>query len=146
MAKPISMQPLARVLTSDATIASWHARMRAESLLTAAVRRHLPRAFADRVRVADAADTTLTLAVGAGAVAAVLRQRTPDILQGLAREGCHFTEIRVRVQVRTDAPTPKKQIGNQCNRIDTTPLEQLAGTLAEGPLKAAVQRLARRIG
>lgn len=139
------MQPLSRVLTGDATIASWHARMRAESLLTAAVRRHLPRALADRVRVADAADATLTLAVGAGAVAAVIRQRTPDILQGLAREGCHFTEIRVRVQVRVDPIPPQKRLSFQRDKIDVAPLERLADGLAEGPLKAAVQRLARRV-
>lgn len=139
------MQPLSRILISDATIASWHARMRAESLLTAAVRRHLPRALADRVRVADAADATLTLAVGAGAVAAVIRQRTPDILLGLAREGCHFTEIRVRVQVRVDPISPQKHLPFQRDKIDVVPLERLASGLAEGPLKAAVQRLARRV-
>src|SRR5664279_4752851 len=107
MAKPNSPQPLARVLANDATIASWHTRMRAESLLTAAVRRHLPRALADRVRVADIADNTLTLAASAGAVAAVVRQRTPAILAELAREGSHFTEIQVRVQVKADAPAQK---------------------------------------
>ena len=104
MAKPDSLRPLARVLANDATIASWHARMQAESLLTAAVRRHLPRALADRVRVADTASGMLTLAVSAGAIAAVIRQRAPAILADLAREGSHFTEIRVRVQVRTDPP------------------------------------------
>jgi hypothetical protein len=145
MAKPISMQPLARVLTSDATIASWHARMQAELSLTASVRRHLPRALAERVRVADTASATLTLAVGAGALAAIVRQRAPDILRSLAREGSHFTEIRVRVQVRVDPPLPQKQIKYQRDRVDAAPLLQLAGNLAEGPLKIAVQRLARRI-
>ena len=146
MAKPDSLRPLARVLANDATIASWHARMQAESLLTAAVRRHLPRALADRVRVADTANGMLTLAVSAGAIAAVIRQRAPAILADLAREGSHFTEIRVRVQVRTDPPALEKLVANQRNKIDATPLRRLADDLPAGPLKSALQRLARRIG
>jgi len=146
MAKPDTLRPIARVLANDATIASWHARMQAESLLTAAVRRHLPRALADRVRVADTSDGMLTLAVSAGAVAAVLRQRGPGMLADLAREGSHFTEIRVRVQVRTDPPLPEKPIANQRNKVDAAPLRRLAEDLPAGPLKSALQRLARRIG
>lgn len=146
MAKPDPLRTLARVLANDATIASWHARMRAESVLTAAVRRHLPRALADRVRVADTANGTLTLAVCAGAIAAVIRQRSPGILADLAREGSHFTEIRVRVQVKTDAPPQKKYLANQRNKVDAAPLLRLADDLPAGPLKVALQRLARRIG
>ena len=146
MAKPDTLRPLARVLANDATIASWHARMQAESLLTAAVRRHLPRALADRVRVADTAGGTLTLAVSAGAIAAVLRQRAPGVLADLAREGSHFTEIRVRVQVRNDPIAPGKTLANQRNKVDATPLRRLADDLPAGPLKSALQRLARRIG
>ena len=108
MAKPNSLQPLARILTTDTLLASWHDRMRREAQLTTAVRRLLPRALADRVRVAEVAPPVLHLAVAAGAVAAVVRQRTPDILAGLRREGCDFTELRVRVQVRADpAPATK---------------------------------------
>ena len=42
------------------------------------------------------------LATGSGTIAAVVRQRLPEILGELKREGCNFTEIRVRVQVRVD--------------------------------------------
>jgi len=146
MAKPDTLRPLARVLANDATIASWHARMRTESLLTAAVRRHLPRALADRVHVADTANCTLTLAVSAGAIAAVVRQRSPGILAEIAREGGHFTEIRVRVQVKADPLPQKKHLENQRNKVDVAPLLRLAADLPAGPLKAAVQRLARKIG
>jgi hypothetical protein len=145
MPKPHSLQPLAQVLATDATLAAWHARALAEAQLTSAVRRHLPRALAGRVHVAEAAHSTLTLATSTGTVAAVVRQRLPDILEGLKREGCNFTEIRVRVQVRVDAPAPEKSLKIQRNRIDPGPLRRLAESLPEGPLKAAVQRLARRI-
>ena len=145
MPKPQSPQTLARVLAADSTIAAWHARAKAEAELTTAIRRRLPRAIAERVRVAEAVPPTLTLATSTGAVAAVVRQRLPDILGELAREGCNFTEIKVRVQVRVDAAAPEKTLKIQRNKADPAPLNRLADTLAEGPLKAAVRRLARRI-
>jgi hypothetical protein len=145
MPKSRSPQPLARILAADSTIAAWHARAKAEAELTAAVRRRLPRAIAERVRVAEAALPTLTLATNSGAVAAVVRQRLPDILGELAREGCNFTEIRVRVQVRTDPPDLAKTTKIQRNKADPAPLNRLAETLPDGPLRTAVRRLARRI-
>ena len=136
---------MSRILAADATIAAWHLRARAEAELTAAVRRHLPRPIAERVRVAEIANNTVTLVTSTGTVAAVVRQRLPIILGELAREGCNFTEIRVRVQVRVDAPGPVKPLKIQRERIDPAPLYRLADTLADGPLKTALQRLARRI-
>jgi hypothetical protein len=145
MSKPQSLQPLSRVLAADATLAAWHARAKAEADLTAAVRRHLPRAIADRVRVAEAVHPTLTLATSTGTIAAVVRQRLPDILGELRREGCNFTEIRVRVQVRVDAPESVKSLKIQRKRADPAPLQRLADSMADGPLKAALLRLARRM-
>jgi hypothetical protein len=145
MAKPPTLLPLSRVLASDATLAAWQARAAVEAQLTSAVRRLLPRALASRVHVASAAQNTLTLATSSGTVAAVVRQRVPDILGELSREGCNFTEIKVRVQVRADAPEPGKPLKIQRKAADPAPLRRLADSLPEGPLKAAVERLARRI-
>jgi hypothetical protein len=145
VSKPTSLQPLARILATDATLAAWHLRAQTEANLTFAVRRHLPRALADCVRVAEATKATLTLATSTGTVAAVVRQRLPTILGELQREGCNFTEIRVRVQVRVDAPKPQKPLKIQRVRVDPAPLHHLAENLAEGPLKNAIRRLARRI-
>jgi hypothetical protein len=97
------------------------------------------------VRVAEVANATLTLATSTGTVAAVVRQRLPTILGELVREGCNFTEIRVRVQVRVDAPEPAKSLKIQRKKTDPAPLHRLAESLSDGPLKTAVQRLARRI-
>jgi len=145
MSKPHAPRIISQVLAADATLAAWYARARAEALLTSAVRRHLPRALAERVHVADAANATLTLATSTGTVAAVVRQRLPDILGGLQREGCNFTEIRVRVQVRADTPIPAKPLKIHKDRIDPAPLRRLADGLPDGPLKYAVLRLARRV-
>lgn len=146
MAKPYFLQPLSRILTTDALIASWHGRMQREAELTATVRRLLPRALAERVRVAEATPPALTLAVPAGAIAAVVRQRTPDILSGLRREGWDFTELRVQVQVRPERAVNYKPPQKQKDRIDSAPLRELARSLPEGPLKRAVERLVRRAG
>jgi hypothetical protein len=146
MAKPYNLQPLARILTTDALLASWHDRMQREAHLTTTVRRLLPRALADRVRVAEVAPPILQLAVAAGAVAAVVRQRTPDILAGLRREGCDFTELRVRVQVRVDPLPQHKSISKHGVKVDSAPLRRLARDLPAGPLKEAVERLVRRTG
>jgi hypothetical protein len=144
MVKPVPTRPLARILATDTLLAAWHDRMQRESRLTAAVRRMLPRALADRVRVADAEPPALILAVAAGAVAAVVRQRTPDLLAGLRREGWNFTELRVRVQVKVAPPEPDKPASNQRNRINSAPLRAAAARMPAGPLRDAIERLARR--
>ena len=123
---------------------AWHERMERETRLTAAVRRLLPRALADRVRVAEAEPPTLALAVPAGAVAAVVRQRSPDLLAGLRREGWDFTQFVVRVQVGTGVPSHTKVNKNQSHKLNPAPLRQLASELPPGPLRDAVQRLARK--
>jgi hypothetical protein len=142
--KPTPARPLQRVLTEDGQLAQWHERMQRENRLTAAVRRMLPRALADRVRVADAAPPVLQLAVPSGAVAAAVRQRSPDLLAGLRREGMHFTQLEVRVQVRTEPLPPEKLASNQYSTIEAAPLRRLAEQLPPGELREAVARLARR--
>jgi len=139
-----AFRPLALIVTEDATLAAWHARLQRETLLTAIVRRHLPRALADRVRVAETDSGTLTLAVAAGAVAAVIRQRTPDLLNGLRREGWDFTELRLRVQVGVACRERDRPSAVQRPRFDSAPLQRLARSLSDGPLKRAVLNLARR--
>jgi len=141
-----AFRPLALIVTEDATLAAWHARLQRENLLTAIVRRHLPRALADRVRVAETGLGTLTLAVAAGAVAAVIRQRTPDLLNGLRREGWDFTELRLRVQVGVARREEDRPLSVQRPRFDAAPLHRLARSLSDGPLKRAVLNLARRAG
>ena len=139
-------QAFAQVLVNDALLCSWHNRLCTETALNAIVRAQLPRPLAERIRVADMTDKSLTLAAAAGAVAAIVRQRSPEILAALARAGTDFTEIRVRVQVRQEVKAPEKSLLRQRDRCDTAPLKRLAAGLSPGPLKDAVERLARRAG
>ena len=149
MAKPgtaRSIKTLSGILASDAQMATWHERMRRESRLTAAVRREVPRALAERVRVVQAEPPLLVLAVPSGAVAAALRQRSPEILAGLRREGINFTDLRVQVQLgQALAAKPKVELGQRV-RINAAPLRALALELPEGPLREAIERLVRRCG
>lgn len=142
--KPPPARPLRRILADDALLAQWQERMQRENQLTTAVRRLLPRALADRVRVAEAVPPLLVLAVPAGAVATAVRLRSPDVLAGLRREGVHFTQIDVRVQVRADPRVEIKTTSNQGTTIVAAPLRELAERLPAGALREAVARLARR--
>jgi hypothetical protein len=98
------------------------------------------------VRVISAQGNELELGVDAGAIAAIVRQRTPDLVAALARESWQFTGIRVRVQVRAE-PEPRRKVAvNQPNRESLRPLARFARDLPPGPLKASLARLLRRIG
>jgi hypothetical protein len=143
-------QTLQRILAADPTLAAWDARRRREATLTAIVRRHLPRPLAERIRVAEdrgpELNPELTLIADAGAIAAVARQRAPDLLAELKREGCEFTSIRVRVQVAAPPRKAEKQPPKQIDRSALRPLTRLAQELPAGPLKTALARFLRRAG
>lgn len=139
-------QSLQRIISADVTLAAWQARHRQENELLGVIRRHLPRPLADRVRVADAQTSELQLAVDAGAIAAVLRQRTPELLGQLLREGWKFTAIRIRVQVRELPRTEKKVPLYHIDKSALRPLAGLARELPTGPLKVALTRFLRRAG
>jgi Dna[CI] antecedent, DciA len=143
MPKP-PLQPIARVFERDPKIASWAARVKQEEALTALIRRHLPRPLAGRVRVAGTRDRVLELAVEAGAVATVVRQRVPDLTIALRREGLDFTQIRIRVQVRGAAGRDEKRLPRQLDTEAAAALFDLAARLPEGPLKASLSRWSRR--
>jgi len=139
-------QPFQRILRSDTTLAGWAARREREETLAGIVRRHLPRPLALRIRVAEERNGQLELAADAGAVAAIVRQRSAELLTALKREGWEFTGIRVRVQVRVQPLPQRKILANPVDRSRLQPLATLSRTLPPGPLKTALERLLRRIG
>jgi hypothetical protein len=142
----LSPQTFKRILGTDATLATWEARRSREEALTGIVRRLLPRPLAMRIHVADARTSELELAADAGAVAGILRQRSAELLETLKRQGWEFSGIRLRVQVRFDPAPMPKPVANPLDREALRPLSELARTLPKGALKAAVERLLRRVG
>ena len=141
-----SPQPFKRILGTDATLATWAKRREREETLNALVRRHLPRPLALRLRVAEAHNGQLELAADAGAVAAIVRQRSVELLAALKHAGWEFTAIRVRVQVRIDSEPKKKPLANPLDRASLQPLAALARSLPPGPLKVALGRFLRHAG
>ena len=144
MSRPPTHRPLASVIESDAQLAGWSTRHRAEAELTRVLRRHLPRPIAERVRVSEARHGVLELAATAGAIAASLRQRAPQIRADMAREGFDFHEVRVRVQVAGTGSMQQKAPHRQWDSADAAPLFTLADRLPDGPLRAALARWSRR--
>jgi hypothetical protein len=138
-------QSLQRILRSDATFAGWAARRDRDEALAGIVRRHLPRPLGLRIRIAQERNGQLELAADSGAVAAVVRQRSAELLTALKREGWEFTGIRVRVQVRADPPPRPKVLPNPIDRSLLQPLAQLVRTLPAGPLKTSLERFLRRV-
>jgi hypothetical protein len=144
MPKSPPFSPITHVFERDPQIASWTARLHQEAALTAVIRRTVPRPLAERVRVAGIQGSVLELAVAAGAAATVIRQRTPDMTLALRREGWDFTEIRIRVQVRTAERRPEESLAHQGDAKRLDPLFQLADRLPDSPLKQSLRRWKRK--
>lgn len=85
----------------------------------------------------------LTLAANNSAVAAKLRQMTPELVRQLQSCGCEVTGIQVRVQV-TLPLIPHTATPSSMSAQGKLKLNDLAATMADSPLKDALQRLAGR--
>jgi hypothetical protein len=83
----------------------------------------------------------LTLAANNSAVAAKLRQMTPELLRQLQLRGCEVTGIQVKVQV-TSPPHARATVRVSVSAQGKQQLSELAATLSDSPLKSALQRLA----
>jgi hypothetical protein len=144
--RPGRLTPLARIVDADAQLASWNDRRRREEAVLQAVRRLLPRPVAERVFIADSQGEALELCTTSGAVATVVRQRAPELLAALQREGRQFIRIRVGVQPR---PPPREYGKVEPRQWDSSSVRALAGlaaALPPGPLRGALSRLLRRSG
>ena len=84
--------------------------------------------------------SVLILAANNGAVAAKLRQMAPDMVRQLQVHGCEVTGIQVRVQV-TLPPIKHTATPSSMSIQAKQRLFDLAATLADSPLKRALQRL-----
>lgn len=138
-----TLEPLGRILEADATLAAWNGRRKRETALLAVLRQQLPRTVAEQVAIAGVEGETLTLAVPSGALASVLRQKTPDLAAGLKREGWEFSRIRIRTQPRSMPVSYHKKLARQWDSQSRRPMDVLCSGLPEGPLKAALTRFLR---
>ncbi len=144
MPRGITPRTLATIVGHDPLLAQWQRRADRDQAILRVLRRVLPVALAHGIGVRDAGSAELALVTPSGAAAAVLRQRGPDLLPALAREGLEFTAIKVVVQPRPAVEKPKKSISFQWDNDATTAFSALRDRLPEGPLKEAVAQLLRR--
>ncbi|HLX30577.1 MAG TPA: DciA family protein [Casimicrobiaceae bacterium] len=137
-------QALSSVFQNDPTIAEWATRRRHEQRVTVLVRKCLPRSIGERVRVRDARGDVLEVLATAGAIAAAVRQRLPEVRAALAREGLAFHELRVRVDVASFPPGPETQRSQPWDARSAASLFDLGDRLPPGPLKEALRQWSRR--
>jgi len=136
------VHPLRHILAAEALLAGFLDRRRRELTLLDRVRENLPPALATLTSVADASASELTLSTGSGAAAALLRNRAPELLETLTREGWKFTGIRVRVQARHNLAARSKVHAKQIDGKSAATLRSGAERLHDPRLAAALRRLA----
>ncbi len=136
-----SAKPLSRIVADDPTLADWQRRRIRDEALLQILRRALPRAIAAQIAIADAQAPELTIAGPSGAVSAVVRQRTPDLMARLAREGWEFTGIKVVVQPRSTPGAEKKLVTLHMDSAAIPALAALRDSLPTGALRDALARI-----
>lgn len=107
----------------------------------------MPAVLRETCEVAGCDDGVLILRVSSAGAAAKLRQTLPRLQGGLLDRGWQVSSIRVRVQPRTDAGdlTVRKQKKDVAISPEgLAAFADLQHTLADSPLKTAVERLIRR--
>jgi hypothetical protein len=107
------------------------------------VQRELPQALAAHVGAARAEAQELILVASGGAAAALLRQRSPALLDRLSRSGWQFSGIRVGVQARSASRSSEKSPPKQLDAISAARLAAAARKLSDTPLSEALLRIAR---
>jgi hypothetical protein len=135
---------LSRIVADDPALAAWNRRRTQDAALLAVVAEVLPRTLTDEIAIADAASGELVIAGSSGAVAAVVRQRTPELRAALANKGWDFTAIRVVVQPRIRPAERSQPLALPLDAAAIPALSALADRLPHGPLRDSVQRLIGR--
>jgi hypothetical protein len=141
MVQRVSAKPLSRIVADDPTLADWQRRRIRDEALLQTLRPALPRALAAQLSIGDAETPELVIAGYSGAVAAVVRQRGPDLLGRLTREGWKFTGIRVVVQPRATTGGEKKLVTLHMDSAAIPALSALRDGLAPGALRDALARI-----
>jgi hypothetical protein len=136
------VHPLRHILAAEALLAGFLDRRRRELTLLDRVRKNLPPALATQTGVADASASELTLSTGSGAAAALLRNRAPELLETLTREGWKFTGIRVRVQAHHNRADRSKVHAKQIDGKSAAALLAGAERVHDPRLAAALRRIA----
>ena len=107
----------------------------------------MPAVLRETCEVAGCDDGVLVLRVSSAGAAAKLRQTLPRLRDGLLDRGWQVSSIRVRVQPRTLDTGTEARKGKTAVTISpqgVAAFADLRNTLADSPLKTAVERLIKR--
>jgi hypothetical protein len=134
------LAPGAEGLGRLARVADEHARA------TRALRAVLPAGVAEHCVVASVDAETAVVQVDAGVWASRLRYLEPGVREALAPWAGGVAPRRVRVIVRPEVPVGprEQQRGPPLSAPAAETLERAAAATADGPLREALERLARR--
>lgn len=143
-AKDRSFRPLGQVLDAEGTLAGWSHRHAREAELTREMRRHLPRALGERLRVSGIEDGALVVTVPTGTIAAALRLRGPSLVRALQDAGGTISGLRIRVHPDSPPAPAPAAAARSLDPQAAAPLFDLAARLADGPLKRSLARWSRR--
>ena len=104
----------------------------------------VPPELAKTSQVSWSREGVLVVTAGNGAVASKLRQVTPRVLDRFRQRGFEFNSMRIRVQVAAGVRTGAYRTSKPLSAQALSALEKAIDTAPESPLKAALERLAKR--
>ena len=145
----MATESIAQLLGSDAELRPLAQRLVLIKRLQKRYRTLAPGKLAEASRVCAIEGTTVVICASSGPVAAALRHIAPRLLEQL-RAGWRasskhsrdqeLTSIRIEVQV--DRPEPRRPVKPR-GEIPAEKLADVAGRLADSPLKSELERIAR---
>lgn len=136
---------LQRYLGSGDALARLHDHAARLRRLQGALESCLPAHLAPACRVANLKDGVLVVYARGGAIATKLKQLAPSVAGALAHAGHPVTALQVKVSIGEQGSYRKPPANRLISADARRQLEDFAATLpADAPLRAALERLARR--
>ena len=143
-------ESVSRLLDENADLKPLTQRLAHIKRLQRRYRSIAPERLCEASRVCAIDGTTVVICADSGAVAAALRHLAPRILEDLRRAAAansskhprdqELTSIRIEVQVKIREPKPRVHARAE---MPIVKLEKVADSLAQSPLKDALQRMSR---
>jgi hypothetical protein len=133
-------QRLNSFITSNQELSQLSGKVRQLRALQLLYEKITPPSLLRASHVIQIEQNVLTLGANNSAIAAKLRQMTPELMQLLKLHSCEVTGIQVRVQVTMPPAIPVRHTA-LVSAHGKKELCELAESLPDSPLKSALQRL-----
>jgi hypothetical protein len=143
----MATEPISRLLDENTELRPLTERLERIKRLQRRYRTLAPERLADASRVCAIDGTTVVICADSGPIAAALRHLAPRLLEGLRTDpqkspkhsrDQELNSIRIEVQVAP--PKPKRRVQSR-GEMPVEKLDQLAGKLADSPLKDTLKRI-----